>query len=265
MTACLLRFSLDNFLQTTSNKMNLRRLEKQRVVLTGGASGIGLGIAHALAAEGCQLMICGRRAEKLAEAAAELPATQTMTHALDVGDRDACRMLFEKVHAQWGGVDILINAAGVNIKNRSMHAMTPEQWDDVMRTNATGAYNCMYYVLPQMRINKNGLIINISSIAGKRATALGGIAYAASKFAMTALGTATSNEENAHGIRVTNIYPGEVDTPILEHRPTPVSAERRAVMLKPEDVASLVVAIACLPPRAHVPELVIKPTVQEYV
>jgi NADP-dependent 3-hydroxy acid dehydrogenase YdfG len=94
---------------------------------------------------------------------------------------------------------------------------------------------------------------------------LGGVAYNASKFAVTALGASAWSEEAEHGIRVTNIYPGEVDTPILDHRPQPVSAERRATMLRPEDIGAMVAAIAQLPPRAHVPELVIKPTVQPYV
>ena len=81
---------------------------------------------------------------------------------------------------------------------------------------------------------------------------------------MTALGTAAALEEGKNGIRVTNIYPGEVDTPILKNRPTPVSDEHRARILQPDDVAAAVMMIALLPPRAHVQELVIKPTWQEY-
>jgi NADP-dependent 3-hydroxy acid dehydrogenase YdfG len=94
---------------------------------------------------------------------------------------------------------------------------------------------------------------------------LGGVAYAASKFAMTALGTIVGNEEAPNGIRVTNIYPGEVNTPILDDRPEPVSDERKAVMVQPEDFAELIVAIVGLHPRAHVSEMVLKPTVQEFV
>ena len=93
---------------------------------------------------------------------------------------------------------------------------------------------------------------------------VGGRRLLHAKFAVTALGQTVALEDGQHGIRVTNVYPGEVDTPILEHRPTPVSADRRAKMLKPEDVAAAVVMIACLPPRAHVAEIVIKPTVQDY-
>jgi len=134
-----------------------------------------------------------------------------------------------------------------------------------LRINATGSHRCIAEVLPAMRRRRDGLIVQISSIAGKRALTLGGVVYCASKFAMTALGTAVSNEVRHEGVRVTNVYPGEVDTPLLEQRPEPVSRERRQAMLQPEDVAAMVVAICRLPARAHVPEIVIKPTVQEWV
>jgi NAD(P)-dependent dehydrogenase (short-subunit alcohol dehydrogenase family) len=242
------------------------RLQTKTCLVTGGGSGIGLGIARALAAEGCRVVIVGRNAEKLRAAAeAWLGPPPLLFHPVDVADRSSVRQLFAWAAQQLGRIDILVNAAGINIKTRSMAAMAPEQWDQIMAVNATGMYNCMYEVLPQMRERRDGLIINISSISGKRAFAMAGIAYCASKFAATALGTAVGNEDAAHGIRVTTIYPGEVNTPVLESRPEPVSAERKAAMLQPEDFGDIVVAIACLPPRAHVPELVIKPTVQGYV
>ena len=123
----------------------------------------------------------------------------------------------------------------------------------------------MYAVLPQMRERRDGLVINISSISGKRAWDLGGVAYCASKFAMAALGTAVGNEDGPNGVRVTNVYPGEVDTPILEQRPNPVSDEHRAGILQPEDMVGVLVAVACLPARAHVPELIVKPTNATFV
>jgi len=134
----------------------------------------------------------------------------------------------------------------------------------VMKINATGAYRCMLEVLPAMRARRDGLIINISSVAGKRAIQLGGIVYCASKFAMTALGTAVSNEVREEGVRITNVYPGEVNTPILDNRPTPVSQEHKDAILQPEDIAGIIVAICKLPPRANVPEIVIKPTIQQW-
>ncbi|MEZ6110467.1 MAG: SDR family oxidoreductase [Pirellulaceae bacterium] len=242
------------------------RLKDKTAVITGGGTGIGLGIAQALAAEGCRVLIAGRREEAVRQAAeAWQGETPMLYHAVDVSDRDSVQQLFDDANARLGKIDILINSAGTNIKTRTMGQMTPEQWDQVMAINATGAYNCMFAVLPQMRERKDGLIINISSIAGKRAAALGGIAYCASKFAMTALGTSVGNEVGPDGIRVTNIYPGEVNTPILDNRPTPVSDEHKARILQMEDIGGLVVAIALLPPRAHVPEMIIKPTCQGYV
>jgi NADP-dependent 3-hydroxy acid dehydrogenase YdfG len=116
-----------------------------------------------------------------------------------------------------------------------------------------------------MLARQQGLIININSIAGKRATPLGGLAYAASKFGMTALGIGLGAEEKDSGIRVTNIYPGEVDTPILEFRPTPVTDEHRLRILRPEDVAGAVLYVASQPPHVSIPELIIKPVSQVYV
>src|SRR4029079_8539989 len=111
--------------------------------------------------------------------------------------------------------------------NRAMGNMTPEDWDRVLAINATGAYNCMHAVLPQMLERGAGLIVNISSVAGKRASELGGVAYCAAKFAQTALGTAVAQEVGSRGVRVSNIYPGEVNTPILNERPKPVSEEHK--------------------------------------
>lgn len=241
------------------------RLADKTALITGGGSGIGMGIALALAAEGCRTAIAGRRIDRLRQAAATWTGQPPLLiHEVDVTDRTSVGELFAWAQRELGRIDILVNSAGTNIRTRTMSAMTPEQWDEVLATNATGAYNCMYAVLPQMRARRDGLIINISSIAGKRISALGGVAYCASKFAVTALGTAVGNEDAASGIRVTNIYPGEVNTPILENRPEPVSDERKAAMVQPEDVGALAVTIACLPPRSHVPEVIIKPTVQFY-
>jgi len=246
--------------------MTASSLSNKSALITGGGSGIGLGCALALAREGCRVAIAGRREDVLKQAAATWTGQPAILYrACDVGQREDVEKLSAWANEKLGRIDILINAAGVNLKNRLMSNMQPPDWDRVLTINATGVYNAMYAVLPQMRERQDGVIINISSISGKRAAALGGVAYNASKFAVAALSTSVANEEAGNNIRITTIFPGEVDTPILEHRPQPVSAERRAKMLLPEDVADVVVAICKLPPRAHVPELIIKPTGQEYV
>lgn len=240
-------------------------LAQQTVLITGGGSGIGWATAQQFAAAGARVIIGGRDEAKLRTVAATWTGSTPIGYqAVNVAERASANAFVKAALEAWGQIDILVNAAGVNIKDRTMGAMKPEQWDEVLAINATGAYNTMHAVLPGMRERKSGMIINISSVAGKRATKLGGIAYDASKFAMTALGIAVGQEESPNNIRVTNIYPGEVDTPILAHRPTPVTEEHRARILLPEDVAATIVFLAQLPVRAHIPELVIKPLSQDY-
>jgi NADP-dependent 3-hydroxy acid dehydrogenase YdfG len=158
----------------------------------------------------------------------------------------------------------VVNSAGVNVVRRAMAVLDPDDFDRILAINCTGFYNVLHAVLPDMRRNHAGLIVNISSIAGKRAVDVAGPAYCASKFAATALGTAVGLEERPNGIRITNIYPGEVNTPLLDLRPVPLPAEKRAEMVHPEDIGQCIVALAKLPANVIVPELVITPTYQPY-
>ena len=238
-------------------------LKNKHVVVTGGATGIGFAIANLFSQSGAKVAIGSRRDVAIADAM-RASGGNLLGHTVDIAKRSSVESFFEWVAKNLGQVDILVNAAGVNIRDRAIDSMTPDQWDQIMAINATGAYNCIYLVLPQMRARQNGMIINISSVAGKRAIALGGAAYSASKFAMSALGTCVSNEVGSENIRVTNVYPGEVNTPLLEQRPTPVSDQHRQTILVPEDIAQVVVGLACLPARVHVPEIVIKPVSQQY-
>jgi len=240
-------------------------LQGKTAVVTGGATGIGRAIAYRLAGAAARVAVGGRRVDKLRAAAEEFQGNPPLLYReCDVASRESVDRFFEWAASELGPIDILVNGAGANIKNRTIADMRPEQWDELMAVNATGAYNCIAAVLPQMRQRGRGLIINISSLSGLRASRLAGVAYCASKFAMAGLGTAVSLEEAKNGIRVTNIFPGEVDTPILDERPTPVTDEHRASILQPDDVAAAVLMVAELPPRAHVPQLVIKPTWQEF-
>ncbi len=240
-------------------------LKGKTAVVTGGGTGIGRACAVALADAGAKVIVTGRREEKVREVADAYEGPgEIHPHACDVGNRDSVRTLFDIAKQQFGQVDLLIHSAGTNIPNRTMAAMEPEDWDEVLRINATGAYNCMYEVLPGMRDRKDGVIVLISSVAGIRASVLGGVAYSASKFAMASLGLTTAREVKDEGVRITNVYPGEVNTPILDNRPVPVSDEHKAQILQPEDVAAAVMMVCELPPRAHIPELTIKPTTQDF-
>jgi NAD(P)-dependent dehydrogenase (short-subunit alcohol dehydrogenase family) len=241
------------------------RLTGKTALITGGATGIGRAIAVAFAGEGCRVAVAGRREDKLREAAALWHGEpKLLVHTVDVTDRTSVAELVRWAEKTLGKIDILVSNAGINTPKRTMGDMPPETWDEVMQTNATGTYNCMHAVLPGMRARQDGLIIAMNSISGMRASVLGGVAYCAAKFALTALATVVAAEEGKNGIRVTSICPGEVDTPLLDGRPAPLSAEHRARILHAEDIAAAVLMVACLPPRAHVHELVIKPTWQDY-
>ena len=241
------------------------KLKGKTALITGGGTGIGEGIALALAAEGCCVAIAGRREEKLREVAARAKSGPPMLiHPVDVADRASVEELFLWAETELGQIDILVNSAGINSLRRVMADIEPETWDKVLTVNTTGVYDCIRCVLPAMRKRRDGLIVNICSTAGKRASMLGGVAYCASKFAVSAVSATVALEEGKNGIRVTSVCPGEVETPILEGRPVKPTAEHRAKMLQPEDVAAAVLMIACLPPRAHVAELIIKPVVQDF-
>ena len=246
--------------------ISVSQLAGKIVAVTGGGTGIGAGIARGLAEAGCKVTVGGRRMEPLEKLASQVKSEHAIrSRTIDVSDPDSVQAFFADIRENVGEVDILVNSAGINIQKRTMAEMSPEDWERVLSINASGAYRCMLEVLPTMRKRKDGVVVNISSVAGKRAITLGGVVYCASKFAMTALGTAVSNEVRDEGVRITNVYPGEVNTPILDNRPTPVSQEHKDAILQPEDIASVVVTICALPPRANVPEVVIKPTIQEWV
>ncbi len=227
------------------------------VLVVGGGGGIGLGIARALAAEGTRVALADLNEEALKKAAASEPSFAWKT--CDVTDREQVAQLFHWIQGELGSVDILVNSAGINVGDRMMATIDPAEWDRVMAVNTTGTFNSIHAALPAMRDKGAGLIVNIVSLAGLRTMLLAGVPYCASKYATGALGTFVNLEDGDKGIKVTNIYPGETNTPIVEKRPQPPPPEKRARMLQPEDIAACVVTIAKLPPRAVVPELVITP------
>lgn len=236
----------------------MTKLDGKKALVTGGGSGIGLGIAKALAAEGCAVVIAGRNDETLKRAAASVEGGSPLLYkACDVTCRDDVGSLFAWLDEEVGPIDILVNSAGTNVANRMMESVDPNEFDQVMGANLTGTFNTIHVALPGMRRRGAGLIVNVVSVAGRRSMKLAGMPYCVSKAAQAALGTFVSQEAAEDGVRVTSIFPGETNTPIVDRRPEPPPAERRAQMLQPEDIAQCVVMVAKLPPRAVVPELVI--------
>jgi NAD(P)-dependent dehydrogenase (short-subunit alcohol dehydrogenase family) len=230
------------------------------VLVTGGAGGMGLAIARAFADEGSTAIIADLSEAGIQKAIAETKAQLPLRgHVCDVTDRKQVADLFAWLTQEFGTIDILVNNAGINVPQRMLADIDPADFDRVLQVNTTGAFNCMHSVLPIMREKRSGLIVNICSVAGVRVIPMAGVPYCVSKFATGALGTFANLEEAANGIKVTNIYPGETNTPILDDRPSPPPPEKRARMLQPEDIAACVIMVAKLPARAVVPELVVTP------
>jgi NADP-dependent 3-hydroxy acid dehydrogenase YdfG len=235
-------------------------------LVTGAGSGIGRSITATLAEMGLRVALLGRHREKLERARAELKTGRdaAFVAACDISDRFAVTAVVDQILTAFDGIDVLVCNAGTNVKNRSLESLDPTDWDRMIATNLTGSFNLVHAILPMMRQKQNGLVIQICSVSGLRASTLGGAGYSASKFGQSALGICLGREEGARGIRSSVIYPGEVNTPILDARPVPVGAERRQAILQPEDVAAAVRFLVELHPRAHVPELIIKPTVDDF-
>jgi len=238
------------------------KLEGKCAVVTGAGSGIGRAIAHCFALEGAHVTAVGRNAGKLEQTREQAgeASSRIFPHAADVADRAGVEKLIESVEKKIGPVDILVNNAGVNVPRRTMADVSAEDFEKMVRINLTGAFHCIQAVLPGMRARGGGLIINVSSIAGVRASVLAGAGYSASKFGLSALSLTTGMEEGENGIRSCLICPGEVNTPLIDDRLVVPSAEKRAVMLQPEDLAQAALLIATLHPRATIPEMIITPT-----
>ncbi len=237
-------------------------------IVTGAGSGIGQGVAVALARKGFRVALVGRDGSKLEATARRIAegggGSGPVVLPCDVADRAAVASMARAATEALGAIDVLVCNAGTNVRDRGLDKLSLEDWDRMIATNLTGAFHLVHAFLPGMRAGRSGLIIQICSIAGKRASVLGGAGYSASKFGQAALGVSIGREEGPNGIRSTVIYPGEVNTPILDARPVPVGRERRDAILQPEDVAAAVGFVVDLHPRAHVPELVIKPTADDW-
>ena len=230
--------------------------------ITGAGTGIGEAAALALAREGSKVVLSGRRREPLDATAAQIQQAggDAMVAPLDVSDQAAVKTAADKIKQQYGRLDILFANAGINVPKRRWADVTPEGWNDVVAIDLNGAFYCIHAVLPMMREQKDGLIINLASWAGRHVSYLSGAAYTAAKHGMVAMSQSINMEEFRNGIRSCALCPAEVATPILDKRPIPVSAEDRAKMLQPEDLAETVLYIARMPASVCVNEILISPT-----
>ena len=240
----------------------MRDLNGKVAWITGAGTGIGAAGAEKLAQAGCKVILSGRRAEPLEACAADIVAAggEASVELLDVSDKDAVATVAQRILDQHGTVDILINNAGINIPKRHWTDVSHADWDAVINIDLNGAFYCTQAVLPGMRAQGEGLVINVSSWAGVRVSYLTGPAYTAAKHAMNAMTESLNMEECVNGIRACAVCPGEVSTPIMDQRPVPMSAEDRARMVQPEDLGDTLLFVASLPATVCINQLVISPT-----
>jgi NAD(P)-dependent dehydrogenase (short-subunit alcohol dehydrogenase family) len=236
-------------------------LTDQAAVVTGAGSGVGRAVALALAREGWRVALVGRRPEPLAETVklALADSTRMLVWPCDIGDPHAVEQMGQGVLSSMGEVELLVNAAGTNFPRRALEVLSLDDYQTMMNTNLHGAYHCAQTFLPQMRARGSGTIVNVVSDAGKQASPKAGPAYVMSKFGLAGLTQSINAEERGRGIRACAIFPGDIDTPLLERRPAPPDATARARMLRGEDVAECVMFCVRMGAHAIVEELVVRP------
>ncbi|UFZ02077.1 SDR family NAD(P)-dependent oxidoreductase [Bradyrhizobium ontarionense] len=230
--------------------------------ITGGGTGIGEAGALALAAEGWTIVVSGRRKAALEAVVARITAGGGTAEAvpLDVAKAADVQAAADAILARHGRIDLLVNSAGVNVPKRRWDDMTLEGWTQLVEINLNGVLYCMKAVLPAMRAQQDGAIINVSSWAGRHVSKMPGPAYTTTKHAVLALTHSFNMEECVNGLRACCLMPGEVATPILAQRPVVPSAEEQARMLQPDDLGRTIAFVASLPPRVCVNEILISPT-----
>lgn len=230
----------------------------RRVLITGASSGIGKASAEAFAQAGFDVALVARSQNKLRELATHLRQLGIEAHAfaLELADLTQVKANIKKVVAALGSVDVLINSAGMGYTGK-LGDMPMADWQRVMDLNVTSVFQVTQAVLPTMREQGNGLIINIASIAARQSFPNWG-AYGVSKAALVALSEAIASEEAEYGIRVVTLSPGAVNTPIWDTDTVQADFDRSA-MLKPETIAQTILHTALLPPEAVISQLTITP------
>jgi serine 3-dehydrogenase len=235
-------------------------LDGQVALMFGASGGIGRATAIALAEAGACVALAARRASALMELASGIGARgyQAIPLPTDVSYRDQVDRAIAATVERFGRIDIMVNTAGMNTQIRRMSDLTHGDWERVLATNLTGAFHTTQAALPVMRRQGGGLIVQLSSVSGRWAD-LSGPAYQASKHGIIGLCQGTMMEERDHGIRITAILPGLVDTDMPMNRLEPPSREILDKALQPEDVGMACVFLASLPARTYIPELIMMP------
>ncbi len=243
-------------------------LEGRVALVTGATSGIGWATARALAAQGGLVTVTGRREARLNDLAGRIGADRALAVPGDIVRRSDVDAVIDRTIDAFGRIDILVNNAGVMLLSLVGDRLVDE-WDRMIDINVKGLLYGVAAVLPQMKKQGSGHIVNVGSVAGRRPFPTGTI-YSATKFAVRAISAGLRNELSpTDGIRVTDVEPGVVDTELLDHISDQDSvaafAERwgQKVMLQPEDIANAIVYAVSQPQHVNVNEILVRPTEQE--
>ena len=237
----------------------LTNLKGRIIWVTGASSGIGAAAAKRLSQAGAIVVLSGRRSERLQALSETLPG-ENRVEPLDISDQSAVTSVLERILDAFGRLDILVHSAGLNVRARELKLLSTSDWNTVIDVNLNGAFYCCHAVLPIMVAQQEGLIINISSWAGRFVSRVSGAAYSTAKHGLNAMTESINQQYCADGIRASAICPGEVATEILDARPQPVSAEDRAEMVQPEDLGDLILYLCQTPRHVCLNEITISPT-----
>ena len=229
-------------------------LMNQAAVVTGASRGIGRAIALRLGRMGASVAICARKREEIERAAASLreESIKVLPIVADVTQPGDVQMLIERTSAEFGEIEVLVNNAGIGIFG-SFHERSESDWNAVLNTNLKAVFLTSRAVAPSMIRLGRGHIINISSLASKSAFP-GGALYCASKWGLMGLTACMAEELRAHGVRVSVICPGSVNTEFSAH-----SGRSSATLLQPEDVAHAVAALLGQSSQSFISEVDLRP------
>jgi 3-oxoacyl-[acyl-carrier protein] reductase len=230
-------------------------LHGKTAVVTGGTRGIGFAIAERLLHDGAQVAICGRNSPRVVQSVTDLAAKtggKVFGRATDVSNLEQVQELFQFVDKKLGGLDILINNAGIGVY-ASVSQMNPADWRRTLDTNLTGVFYCCHEALPRFRNRGTGFIINISSLAGKNPFA-GGAAYNASKFGLNGFSEAMMLDHRYDNVKVCYIMPGSVATEFGS------GSSDAGWKIAAEDIAEIVSNVLHMPERTLISRIEVRPS-----
>lgn len=232
------------------------------IAITGAGTGVGRATAVRMVREaGWNAALIGRTLETLQETQQLCGGDEkTLICVCDIADPAQVQEAMEAASRRFGSPHALVNSAGFNIPDRSLEKLSLKDYHRVLNANLNGAYYCVQAVIPAMRERGEGTIVNVISDAGKIANTKAGVSYVASKFGLSGLTQAINAEERHRGIRACGVFPGEINTPLLDKRPSPPPQSARELMLQAEDVAECIALAVLLPGRALVEEILVRPT-----